>query len=45
MIKNGLEAVVSEVEKVMNGVSDGIAKDIKEREREEMQREERAKRL
>ncbi len=29
MIKNGLESVISEVEKVLNGVSDGLQKRVK----------------
>jgi hypothetical protein len=32
MIKNGLESMVGAVEKVMNGVSDGMAKQRKERD-------------
>jgi uncharacterized protein YejL (UPF0352 family) len=32
MMKNGLEAMVGAVETVMNGVSDGIAKERKEKE-------------
>jgi small-conductance mechanosensitive channel len=45
MMKNGLEAMVGAVEKVMNGVSDGLAKERKGREQEEMQREERVKKM
>ena len=43
MIKTGLEAMVGAVEKVMNGVSDGIVKERKEKDWEESRREERAK--
>jgi hypothetical protein len=38
MIKNGLESMVGAVEKVINGVSDGRAKERKERERETCRR-------
>ncbi len=40
MTKNGLESIVGAVEKVMNGVSDGTAKEMKDRECEDMQKEE-----
>jgi hypothetical protein len=40
MVKNGLDAMVGAVEKAMYGVSDGLAKEQKEKE----QREEDAKR-
>jgi hypothetical protein len=45
IMKNGLEAMVGAVEKVMNGVSDGLAKERKGREQEEMQREERVRKM
>ena len=45
MIRTGLESMVGAMEKVMNGVSDGIAKDRKEREWEDLQKEERAKEM
>ncbi len=45
MIRNGLESMVGAVEKVMSGVSDGIVKERKEREREDMQKEERVRKL
>jgi hypothetical protein len=35
MVKNGLDAMVGAVEKAMNGVSDGLAKERKEREQRE----------
>ena len=45
MIRNGLESMVGAVEKVMNGVSDGMAKERKEREWDDMQKEERARKM
>ena len=43
MLKNGLESMVGAVEKVMNGVSDGIAKEWRAREKEDKEAEERAR--
>ena len=45
MLKNGLESMVGAVEKVMNGVSDGMAKEWRDRDKEEKESEERARRL
>ena len=45
LIRTGLESMVGAVEKVMNGVSDGMAKERKDREREEAQKEERARKM
>jgi hypothetical protein len=45
MMKNGLESMVGAVEKVMNGVCDSMAKERKEREGEEVQREERFQKM
>jgi hypothetical protein len=45
MIKNGLESMVCAWEKIMNGVSDVMAKERKEREWEDMQKEERARKI
>jgi hypothetical protein len=41
MMRKGLEAMVGSVEKIMNGISDGMAKERRVREREEKGREER----
>ncbi len=45
MIKNGLESMVFAWEKIINGVSDVMAKERKEREWEDMQKEERARKI
>jgi hypothetical protein len=45
MMKKGLEAMVGAVETVMNGVSDGIAKERKEKEWEEIKREEQTRKM
>ncbi len=42
LLKNGLEAMVGVVEKVMYGVSNGLAKDWKDKKREEEERRERS---
>jgi hypothetical protein len=43
MVKNGLESMVGAVERVMNGVSDGMAKEWRARCKEEKEREGRAR--
>ncbi len=43
MLKNGLESMVGAVEKVMTGVSDGMAKEWRARCKEEKEREDRAR--
>jgi hypothetical protein len=45
MIKNGLESMFGAVEKVMNGVSDGMDKEIQERVWENKQKEESARKM
>jgi hypothetical protein len=40
MLKNGLESMVGEVEKVLNGVSDGMAEEWRVRDKEEKESEE-----
>jgi hypothetical protein len=45
ILKNGLESMVGAVEKVMNGVSNGMAKEWRARDKEEKENEERARRL
>ncbi len=40
-----MESMVGAVEKVMNGVSDGMAKERKEREWDDMQKEEIARKM
>ena len=45
MLKNGLESMVGAVEKVMNGVSDGMAKEWRVKDKEEKESEDRARKL
>jgi vacuolar-type H+-ATPase subunit I/STV1 len=44
MIKNGMDAMVGAVEKIMYGISDGLAKERKEKEQNEEDRKWRAMR-